>query len=63
MNTSMAATIQAQFMAAVKLADDIYETTQDRDSSIGMLRAAFKLCPACPATKQGTNAGQLLTPA
>ena len=47
-------------MAAVKLADDVYETTQDRNSSIAMLRAAFKLCPACPATKQGTHAGQLL---
>lgn len=40
-------------MQAVKLADEIYDNTQDRNSSIAMLRAACQLCPACPLTRQG----------
>ena len=40
-------------MAAVRLADEMFETTQDVNASIAMIRAAFKGCPACPLTRQG----------
>ena len=52
-NASTAAAVQDHFMAAIKLADEIYDTTGQEEHSIAMLRAAFKLCPGCPLTQQG----------
>lgn len=38
-------------MEIVRLANKLYNTTQDKDNSIVMLRTAYKLCPTCPMTQ------------
>ena len=59
-NASTAAAVQGRFMAAIRLADELYDTTADEKASIAMLRAALTGCPGCPLTHPG-QAGALQT--
>ena len=45
--------VQGQFESIVRLADEVMETSETRDAGVALLRAAFKLCPACPLPFQG----------
>ena len=45
--------VQAHFESIVRLADEVMELEEGKDAGITMLRAAFKLCPACPLPFQG----------